>query len=157
MDDIDKWLRPVPGLRGFPTAEYRALAASVRHLRNVHDTRVFGRALSSFTEAIDVAGRTPPDHDRVRGCLERVNDDLAELLVEREMTALRKTLDATFALIDGGRLGERAAKSLAERSGCEVATFEAAVEVAVSLCIDEALALNAGEWSVRKIERKVAG
>lgn len=152
MDDIDKWLRPVTGLNGFPARDDAALGEHVRHERNVCDVRLFGRVFDRLAEAeaMAIAG----DRDGVRAKLEAVSDLLADLRVPRDLKAFRRTVDATLALLDAGELGARAAASLSERMGRVVATFDAAVELAVALCIDESVAVNAGEWAVRKIVRK---
>lgn len=154
-DDIDIWLRPVKGLPGFPSQADIALGENLRHQRNVHDVNVFGRVLTALTAGLRRAGEgdVPGASER----LQEANEELGNFVVKaRPMPAFRKVLDSTAALIDSGKLGARAAESLAARTGCAVTTFEIAVELALSLCVDEALAVNAGEWAVRKIQRKAA-
>jgi hypothetical protein len=154
VDDIDIWLRPVKGLPGFPSQADIGHGEHVRHMRNVHDVRVFGRVFDALR-----AGLRCAEQGDVPGALEHLqdaNEELGNFVVKsRPMPAFRKTLDSTAALIDSVKLGARAAESLAERTGCAVTTFEVAVELALSLCVDEALAVNAGEWAVRVAIRKV--
>lgn len=154
MDDIDIWLRPVKGLAGFPSQVDIALGEHVRHERNVHDVRLFGRVLDRLTEAEAMAAAG--HHDGVREKLEAVGDLLADLRVPRELASFRRTVDATLALLDAGELGSRASASLSERTGRQVPTFATAADLAVSLCINDAVAVKAGEWAVRKIVRKEA-
>lgn len=116
-------LTPHPLVKGFPTAEDRALGEHVRHMRNVHDMRLV---------------------------------ELGNLRTERSVGRLSKALGSTAALARHGRVSIQTATSIAERIGgvSVPMAHKDAVELALVVCIDEALALDAGSWAARKIVRK---
>lgn len=158
MDDVDRWLTPHPLVKGFPTADDRALGEHVRHMRNVHDVRLVGRVLDTLRKAIgDVcewAGGE--DLSPIADAIESAQDELGDLRTERSVGRLSRALGSTAALARHGRVSIQTATSIAERIGgvSVPLAHKDAVELALVVCIDEALALDAGSWAARKIVRK---
>lgn len=158
MDDIDRWLTPHTLVNGFPTAEDRALGEHVRHMRNVHDVRLVGRVLDTLRKALgDVCEWAGGDDlSPIADAVESASDELDNIRTERSVGRLTKALLSTVALTRNGRVPVQTATSIAERIGgvSVPMAHKDAVELALVVCIDEALALDAGSWAARKIVRK---
>jgi hypothetical protein len=158
MDDIDRWLKPHKLLPGFPSKEDVALGEHVRHMRNVHDVRLMGRVLDVLRTALgDVYELGEADDlSHIADALEAAQDSLDAMKVERSMPRFSKALASTIGLIRNGKVSVQTATQIAERIG-DVSVplaHKDAVELALVVCVDEALALDASSWAVRKIVKK---